>query len=392
MNNKYHTSITDNDLYKVTLQVAICQMYPRVRARYTFINRDNRPFPEGFAKELKRIIDTFRDYQVTRDEIDFIREKCYYIHPQFLDFFKGFTYNPEEVIISQEGEKLHITVEGPWYRTVLWEVPLMATVSELYFEMTGQKAESEALRRQKVASKIKEIAAIDENPILFSDFGTRRRYSFQNHDIVVQELMESHGFLGTSNLALAMKYNLLPLGTLPHEWFQAHAAMFGFLRGNERALEAWVQVYQGDLGIALPDTFTTDVFYKYAFNTKYAKLFDGVRQDSGNPLAFIDKTLSHYTNLRISPISKVILFSDNIKSADQIREMHGACKNKIGDRYGIGTWFTNDVGVKPLNIVIKLTALDFGYGWVDTVKLSDSPTKHTGQSEAIDLCLKTLKI
>ena len=389
---KYHTSLLDTDLYKLTMQMAICSLYPKVEAQYTFINRDKRPFPPGFGVELRRIVDSFAGYQLTTEEHDFLKEKCYYLNPVYLDFLRGYRYNPAEVFIDQKDDVLSVEVHGFWYKAVLWEVPLMETISELYFEMTSQKGAEHDIRRMNNAVKARDLA---ETGIYYSEFGSRRRFSFENQDMVIEDL-RIHGsdhMVGTSNIALALRHNLTPMGTMAHEWIQGHAAMFGYLQANEKALEAWVNVYQGDLGIALPDTFTSSVFYRHAFTTKYAKLFDGVRQDSGDPKEFIAKTVQHYTRLRIPTKTKTILFSDNLKSIEQIKELHNACDfQMINDRYGIGTWLSNDVLVKPLNIVIKMTALNFGQGAVPTVKLSDSPTKHTGDSEAVDLCLKTLKI
>jgi nicotinate phosphoribosyltransferase len=394
--NKYHVNILDNDLYKFTQQLAICQLYPKVKARYTFINRDHREFPEDFAIRLSEIIDSFQDYEVTSEQIDFMREKCYYMNPVYFKFLKGYRYDPTEVSIKQIDGELKVSVEGDWHSSVLWEVPLMSTISELYFEMTDHKGIDKDTRHLNNSAKAK---ALDEIGVQFSEFGTRRRFSFDNQAMVVDDLKKySKGYLGTSNVLLSMFHNTSPLGTIAHEFFQAHAAMFGYLRGNEMALNAWLLVYNGDLGTALPDTFTTDIFYKYAFNTKHAKLWDGVRQDSGSPKDFIDKTVRHYKSLRIEPRLKMLLFSDNLKSVSQIKDIHDYClaqtpSDRFMDRYGIGTWMSNDIsGVKPLNIVIKLTGLDFGHGWVNTVKLSDSSTKHTGDPNEIDLCLRTLRI
>lgn len=392
--NKYHVALSDTDLYKLTMQMAICMLYPRVKARYTFINRDKREFPEGFAQRLQEIVDSYRGHQLTADEKLFMLSKCYYLTPQYIDFLMGYRYDPREVHISQEGPNLSVTVEGYWYRTVLWEVPLMATISELYFEMTGQEMESEALRTCKNITKAHDLADIGAD---YSEFGTRRRYSFENQAKVVVDLKEhSRGhLLGTSNFLLAMQNDLTPMGTVAHEWYSAHAAMFGYLRGNTEALEAWVKVFEGNLGIALTDTFTTDIFYKYAFNTKFAKLHDGVRQDSDDPIIWTEKTVAHYRSLRIQPRLKTGLYSDNLNSIKKIKAIKVACQDRepedrLMDRYGLGTWCSNDVGVKSLNIVLKLTGLDFGHGWVNTVKLSDSSSKNTGDGEEIDLCHRTL--
>lgn len=386
---KYHISIVDTDVYKLSMGQAICKLYPGVINKYVFINRDNREFPDGFAERLMEVLDSFRSLRLTNDEKDFLKEKCYYLTPFYIDFLSGYTYDPFEVIVLQEGPTLTISIVGYAYRTVLWEVPLMAAISELYFEMTGQIFDAEN-SRMIAKNKAIEFANIG---VYYSEFGTRRRHSFFNQDLVVSELKKySKGnLLGTSNVYLAMKHNLLPLGTVAHEWFQLHAALHGYVAANEAALEAWVNVYQGSLGIALPDTFTTDVFYK-TFGMKYAKLFDGVRQDSDDPLKFLEKSINHYQQLKIDPKTKIVMFSDNLKSINQIKEIHDTCRERVIDRYGIGTWLSNDVGARPLNIVIKLAACDFGRGFIKTVKLSDNPGKNTGNLDEINICKKVLRI
>jgi len=389
------------------MQLAICRLYPRAIVRYSFINRGGREFPDGFAKRLREIINEFRGITLTENEKNFLREKCYYMDPVYLDFLSGYRYDPTEVFINQKGSELIITIEGLWHRTVLWEVPLMATISELYFEMTGKVLDVGASRKIN-EEKFSELACLR---IPTSDFGTRRRFSFENHKIVLEDFQKyaeggtagSFVFMGSSNVYLSMINNTVPIGTHAHEWFMYHAARFGFKLANQMALDAWSEVYQGDLGIALTDTFTTDVFFK-AFTTKYAKLFDGVRQDSGDPVEFARKAVQHYKNLRINPASKVIVFSDGIDSFDTIQRIKQACTDdegrlKIQPRLGIGTWLTNDVRapfglglIKPLNMVIKMTACLIDGDWISTVKLSDNKTKHTGDKKMINLCQQLLKI
>jgi nicotinate phosphoribosyltransferase len=384
------TSILDTDLYKLTMNMALCQLYPRTLSKYIFINRDKREFPDGFVKQLREVVNSFASLYLTRDEKDFLVEKCYYFNPVYLDFLAGYRFDPNEVILNQYGSDLTIEIIGPSYRTVFWEVPLMATVSELYFNMTNQKPFNEEKRRSINKSKALDFA---EANIYYSEFGTRRRFSYQIQDEVISDLKEygKGHILGTSNVHFAMKHDLIPMGTVAHEWYSFHAALFGFKMANEMANEKWTEVFKGDLGTALPDTFTTDVFFK-SFNTKYAKLYDGLRQDSGEPLKFLVKVLDHYRKLRINSMTKMALFSDNLKSIKQILEIHEACRDKIIDRYGIGTWLTNDVGVKPLNIVIKLVGCNFNNEWVKTIKLSDDVKKHTGDEDIIKLCKNTLGI
>ena len=256
--------------------------------------------------------------------------------------------------------------------------------------MTGQTGISKEERHIINRDKAIKLAALG---IYYSEFGARRRKSYENQDMVVANLKkfgEGH-MLGTSNVYLAMKHDLMPAGTVAHEWYQAHGAVYGYKMANKMANEAWVTVYEGNLGTALPDTFTTDVFLK-TFNTKFAKLYDGLRQDSGKPLVFLKKVLKHYEQLRINPMYKYVMFSDNLNSIEKLREIHEACVGKIPDRYGLGTWLSNDVGVKPLNMVIKLTGFNYDGTWVNTVKLSDDPMKHNGDEKEVELCKKVLGI
>ncbi|GAO28595.1 nicotinate phosphoribosyltransferase [Geofilum rubicundum] len=377
---------TDNDLYKFTTMNAIQKKFPLAEVIYQFINRGKTVFPEGFAEALREEVNAMKSLCLGKDAEAFIRKRCYYFDPVFIDLIKGFRFNPEEVRIHQIGGDLDIEIEGLWYRTVLWEVPLMAIISELYFKLTHQAADN---YEPKAIEKAQKFAAIGAN---ISEFGTRRRFSFEVQNRIV-EIFKTHlktGLQGTSNLYLAMKHDLTPMGTHPHEWFMYHGAHFGYRKANEMAMENWVDVYQGNLGIALTDTYTTDNFFD-SFNTKYAKLYDGVRWDSGDPLLFTDKVLEHYSANRIDPQSKKVVYSDAL-DFEKVQEIKAHVNGRIRDSYGIGTYLTNDVGVKPLNMVIKLKAAkpNAGATYIPTVKLSDSEGKYTGNPGEIELCLKMI--
>lgn len=233
-----------------------------------------------------------------------------------------------------------------------------------------------------------------------ADFGTRRRYSFENQLEVCSDLKKMFGsdafFIGTSNVYIAMLLNIKPEGTHAHEWFMFMAARYGYKMANTMALKHWTDVYHGDLGIALSDTYTTDVFFR-TFDKMSAKLFDGVRQDSGDPYTFVDKTVAKYESLNIKPSSKVIVFSNALttESAVAIRDYCIKSGKDIGSGFGIGTHLSNDVGVKPLNIVIKMVAaqaIPNSTEWISTVKLSDDEGKHTGSEQEVQLCIDTLRI
>ena len=390
MNTINLPSILDNDFYKFTMQHAVIKLFPYAKARYAFINRGKHEFPQGFSKKLAEAIDALKNLKLTADEKDFLLKTCPYLDATYLDFLEGYRYNPNEVTITQNGSDLEVTIEGMWYRTILWEVPIMALICELYYQTTNQAPESDTIIADKALQKMN---LYNDLQINIAEFGTRRRHSFHTHDLVVKTLTEQGkpGFVGTSNVYLAMKHKTKPIGTHAHEWFMFHAAKYGYKMANRQGLDHWVDVYRGDLGIALTDTYTTDIFLQ-KFDKKLGKLFDGVRHDSGNPLEFADKIIHRYQELGIDPRLKSIIFSDGL-NAKKVEEITNYCRGKIGLSFGIGTDFTNDVGLKPLNIVLKMTeALPQNEDWTGVVKLSDEPMKNTGKQRDIRLAKEVLNL
>lgn len=379
-------NILDNDLYKFSMQQAVHALYPRAHVEYAFFNRGSTRFPEGFAALVQKQIDRMADFALSEAQKNFLRRKCYFLTPVYLDFLSTYRFDPDEVSLFQEGSLFDLRVKGPWYRTILWEVPLMAIISETYFKVKKQKGLPDEDRIRINIEKAKKLSVAN---VKYADFGTRRRFSSDNHDRVIQDLIsiENPTLIGTSNVNLAHKYNLTPIGTLAHEWFMFHSVLSGYRMANPSAKDAWVRVFHGDLGIALTDTYTTDVFLD-SFDTFYAKLFDGVRQDSGNPFEFTDKMTAHYRKLHIDPSAKSIVFSDGL-NVDKAIKIHEYCSGKVRDAYGIGTNLTNDVGVTPLNIVIKLIQCRVSQDkpWRPTVKLSDDPGKHTGDPKELENCM-----
>jgi nicotinate phosphoribosyltransferase len=380
---------TDNDLYKFSVMQAIQKLYPNTVVRYRFFNRGETIFPEGFAQELQTEIEKMTALKLTKQEKQFIEKRCYFFDPVFIDFLEGYTYNPNEVTIIQTGGKLDILIEGYWYRTVLWEVPLMALISELYFKIAGKYPDENYIEKaEHKANALKNLNAD------YSDFGTRRRFSFDVHDKVVGILQENSGdnFKGTSNVYLAMKYNTTPIGTMPHEWFMYHGAVYGYRAATAKALDAWIDVFQGSLGITLTDTYTSDMFFR-SFGLKHAKLFDGVRCDSGDPIEFANRVIDFYKKNRIDPTSKTIVYSDSL-NVEEVERIKKHVANRVHDTYGIGTFFTNDVGAIPLNMVIKLTQVKINpeEEYFDAIKLSDVSGKITGDSNEIQIAKLTLNI
>jgi len=383
-------SMLDNDFYKFTMQQGVIRLFSGAKARYQFINRGKHSFPSGFAQALRSAVDTMAQLQLSKEEKRFLKITCPYLDPVYLDFLEGYRYNPEEVHIEQHNNQLQVHIEGLWYRTILWEVPIMSLICELYYRLNNIERISNDEILQRTREKIEHYRTLG---VTVAEFGTRRRHSYQVHRLVAQALKQygSGSFVGTSNVHMAMVHQTKPIGTHAHEWFMFHAARYGFKMANALGLENWVNVYRGDLGIALSDTYTTEVFFRQ-FDKMFSKLFDGVRHDSGDPLLFADKVIDHYRQLGIDPNSKTIIFSDAL-NYDKVARIADHCRNKISMSFGIGTNLTNDVGPEAMNIVIKMSEAHPQDGeWTEVVKLSDEHGKYTGSEKMIGLAKTILGI
>jgi nicotinate phosphoribosyltransferase len=383
-------SFLDDDLYKFSMCLVTVQLFPNYKVRYKFINRGGTIWPKGMAEKLReRIIRLSEEAILTKDESDYLSNIRYY-NPFFVWYLEKFRFDPNEVHITDNIDDSYI--EGYWRTTILWECRILSMISELYYEMTGQ-----LLPERSVLTKINMSKGWEfyKNDIKFADFGTRRRFSFDNHDYVIEDLMKSAQkcLVGTSNVYFAKKYGITPIGTMAHEMVMFHAALYGYHEANKNTLDSWIKVYKGDLGVTLPDTFGTENFLK-DFDIYYAKLFDGCRQDSGKPISIGHKILDHYNFLKLDEHiikSKTIVFSDNLNSIQKVLDIENEFKGKIRTSYGIGTFLTNDIpNIKPLNMVIKLSDVLVGDKWIPTIKLSDDEGKNTGNAEMIDLAKKVL--
>lgn len=370
-------SILDTDLYKLTMQEVVFHDFPFVMAEYTFINRNNTPFPEGFDEELRKQIQFLSYLKLTSDEIVYLKS-IPYLRPTYIEWLSGYKFNPDEVIVNQKHSNLNIQICGPWYRTILFEVPLMAIISELYFKMTDQVASNDWKERI-----VKTATNLSQAECHWIDFGTRRRFSYEVQDEVVKTMKQFNGFLGTSNPHFAHKYSVVPNGTFAHEYVQGISGIYGVKMANTIAMKHWADHFNGNLGVALTDTFTTKVFLN-DFSKYEASLFDGVRQDSGDPIQWGNDVISHYNKLGVSTQNKKLVFSDALNDEKYIKI--DKCFRDIAKPVGgIGTFISNNVGVVPLNMVIKLRYIRKtpNSPEVEVVKLSDNIGKHTGSIEAI---------
>ena len=388
------TSLLDTDFYKMTMGAVVFHNFPNATVTYEFFNRGKTHFPSGFAVQLRKQIGYLATLKYTPDEIEYLKSLNRF-KANYIEWLKNFQLDPNEVNVTQlDTGELKIFIKGSWYKSIYWEVPLMAIISELYFRMAGTEMSKDWADR--IVDKSIELQAAG---CKWSDFGTRRRRSFEVQNRVVATMKYYTGFIGTSNIHLAKKFGVTPIGTSAHEAVMAMAVFVGYENANNAWLGYWADYYDGELGIALPDTFTTEVFLRN-FNGRLTRQWDGLRQDSGDPETWMDtKVIPHYTKLGIPTRDKKIVFSDNlnVQKGIKLHLKYGGLFNVI---LGVGTNFTNDTftdeqktaGIRPLNMVIKITSANFGRGWYPTVKLSDDVGKNLGNMTLINHIKEELHI
>ncbi|MBQ9675687.1 MAG: nicotinate phosphoribosyltransferase [Bacteroidaceae bacterium] len=382
---------TDDDLYKLSMCCAVIDNFPRAQVKYQFVDRNDTVYPTGFADELKRQIALLENVTITDKEIDFLRRKCSFIPEWFYTYLKGYRFNHEWVKAWQDDKGLlHIEFEGCWADTILLEVKVLAIISELYYIMTNQ---TDKLNYEEYYDKAYHKAErLLKAGCVFSDFGTRRRASFEAEDTAIRAMKDCYNshkwkgkFVGTSNVYLAMKYNLVPVGTMAHEFICAIGGMYGPQMANHIAMNRWRNTFRGALGTYLYDSFGWDIF-DHNFSEDFANQFKGLRVDSGNNFEQLHKIVKKYQSLGIDPRTKQIIFS-NALDTDRAIEIQQYAQKLCQPSFGIGTHFTNDFeGVEPMNIVIKLIAAKITESWSfynDTCKISEDKGKHTGKPEVI---------
>lgn len=381
----YH-SILDTDLYKYTTSYAYMKMFPDAECTFKFTDRNRIPRTTEFLENYKKKMKELCMIHLTDEEFHWVVSAIPFIPMYYWEWLRSFRFEYDKMnIYLDEDNVLCIEVTDKNYKASLYEIPHLFTVPEV--NNTGKPIDWE-LTMSKLKDKV-DLA--NKNGVLFSEFGTRRRFSYEVQDKVCAYLKEhAKTCVGTSNVHFAMKYNMRPCGTHPHEWFMFHGAQFGYKNANYMALENWVNVYDGDLGTALTDTYTTDVFFRN-FSMKQAKLFDGIRQDSGDEYKFIEKAITFYNSKGIDPTTKTIIFSNALDFPKAV-EIKKYCEGKIRAAFGIGTNLTCDVyapdGSKynAENIVEKMSKcrMNANQPWFITIKISDDLGKHMGDNKEFD--------
>lgn len=370
------TSLLDTDLYKFTMWQTMLHRHPQTQAEYEFVCRNRPQYPlADLLDAVNAELDQLCRLRFTPGELDYLAG-LRFIKSDFIDFLRIFQFQRAFISAKAEGEHLRIVARGPQVHVMGFEIFVLSIVNELYFRRFDA-ATALAQGRVNLARKIAQLQELASevalaHPFELFDFGVRRRYSGAWQREVVQAFAREAGewFKGTSNVLLARDLDLVPIGTMAHEYLQTYQALGVRLRDFQKAaLEDWVQEYRGDLGIALTDTVSMDAFLS-DFDLYFAKLFDGLRHDSGDPYVWGEKALAHYEQLRIDPHTKRLVFSDGLDVPAALALYH-----HFGDRTqlgcGIGTQLTNDMGLEPISIVMKLTQAN----GQPVAKLSDSPGK-----------------
>ena len=374
-------SLLDTDLYKFSMMQVVLHQYPAAQVEYRFKCRTPGIDLVLCLDEIRTELAALCRLRFRADELDYLRA-WRFIKSDFIDFLGLFELNEKYVRITPSSVvpgEIDIHIRGPWLHTIMFEVPLLAIINEVYFRRTSAGLDL-GVGRERLQGK---IALLRDTPgysgCRIADYGTRRRYSRTWQQEVVTSLRDGLGaqLAGTSNVWLAYKLGLTPLGTLAHEYLQAHQALGPRLRDSQvAALEAWAREYRGDLGIALSDVYGLDAFLR-DFDMYFCKLFDGARHDSGDPFEWGEKVLEHYRANRVDPSNKVLVFSDGL-DIPRVMELYAHFRWRCLLAFGVGTNLTNDVGPEPLNIVIKMTRCN----GQPVAKLSDSPGKNMCDDQA----------
>lgn len=374
-------SLLDTDLYKFTMMQCVLHQFPDAQVRYRFKCRTEGVDMSPFVDEIRAEIEHLCTLRMTEEELAYLGS-LRFIKSDFVEFLSLFHLKTKYVKVEADPTAtagIAITIEGPWLHTILFEIPILAIVNEVYFRHAAPEPDYEdGLKRLR--AKIDMIKSEPDNGNLkISDFGTRRRFSKDWQKTVIETLDKELGrdfFAGTSNVLFAKEYGLLPLGTMAHEYLQACQALGPRLRDSQTyGFQMWAKEYRGDLGIALADVYGIEPFLK-DFDMYFCKLFDGARHDSGDPFNFGERMIKHYAANKCDPRSKTLIFSDAL-TVPRIIELYRRFNHRIRLGFGIGTNLMNDLGPAPLNIVIKMV----GANGQPVAKISDTPGKGMCEDE-----------
>jgi nicotinate phosphoribosyltransferase len=373
-------SLLDTDLYKFTMMQVVLHHFPAAQVEYRFKCRNRGIDLAQFADEIRAEIGALCTLRFKDDELAYLRG-LRYIKSDFVDFLGLFQLNTKYITVEPAATpgELEIVIRGPWLHTILFEIPVLAIVNEIYFSRTRSQPDYLEGRRRLVEKLALVRGDAGATGVRIADYGTRRRFSRQWHDEVIVAMREQLGenLAGTSNVMYAQRHGLLPLGTMAHEYLQACQALGPRLRDSQIfGFEMWAREYRGDLGIALSDVYGMSAFLR-DFDMYFCKLFDGARHDSGDPISWGERLIAHYERNRVDPRAKTLVFSDSL-TLPRVLELYHRFHGRAGIAFGVGTNLTNDLGYTPLQIVLKMVRCN----GQPVAKLSDSPEKNMCEDAA----------
>ena len=377
-------SLLDTDLYKFTMNQVMFHKHTNLIGDYMFKCRNEGVvFTEEMLDEINAQIDHLCTLTFTDEELDYLGS-LRFIKSDYIEFLRLWRPLRRYVVTNVHNGELQIVVHGPLFSVMQFEIYLLQIVNEVYFRMQYNYLSLVESAREKLIAKMNGFRA-GVYDFKFAEFGARRRLSREWQDYVVADIIKDEHCVGTSNVYLAMKYGITPIGTYAHEYVQMFQGVPGIQMAytNKAALEEWFEEYQGDLGTALTDTLGTDLFLK-DFTKLQALCYSGVRHDSGDPYEWGEKMIAKYEEYGIDPKTKTLLFSDGL-DFDKAQRIYDYFKDRIKVSFGIGTFLSNDTNVKPLNIVIKLQFVN-GH---PVAKLSDTPGKTMCQDDGYVEYLKS---
>ncbi len=368
-------SIIDLDLYKITQMQLILHQFPKTNVKFKFKCRNENIDFTKIVEKVRNEINNLENLKLTDQEFIYLNG-LKFIKTDFLYFLKDFRLKPREFV--KISPNMDIEIEGPWIQTTLFEIFILAIINELYFEYKVKISEADwsPIRKRKLKVKLELLTKAPEG-FMITEFGTRRRFSREWQEYVIRKLLETGRLAGTSNIHLAMKYNIVPIGTISHELLQAgQATHVRLIESQKYMLDVWAKEYRGDLGIALTDVIGMDAFLK-DFDMFFAKLYDGCRHDSGDPYIWARKLINHYNEMGIDSRTKTAIWSDGLNIQKSI-DLYNEFNDLIKCGFGIGTDLTNDCGFTPLQIVIKMIECNNQ----PVAKISDSIGKTMCENDA----------
>ena len=374
-------SLLDTDLYKFTMMQAVLHQFPGAQVEYKFKCRSAGVQLAPYMDEIRDEIRQLCELHFTEDELAYMRGMRF-IKSDFVDFLGLFKLNQKYIdLTALPNGEIDIRVRGPWLHTIMFEIPVLAIVSEVYYRNTAPGLDL-AVGRRRLAEKLRLVETPALHGIRIADYGTRRRFSLEWQREVLQTLQADLGtgpdgqLTGTSNVLFAMELGMRPMGTMAHEYLQACQALGPRLRDSQVfGFEKWAQEYRGDLGIALSDVYGMNAFLR-DFDMYFCKLFDGARHDSGDPFQWGERMIEHYQANRVDPRSKVIIFSDGL-TIPRCIELHERFRGRIQTAFGVGTNLTNDLGPDALQLVLKMIECN----GQPVAKISDTPGKTMVEDE-----------